>query len=79
MWLTRLNEICEAGVWDAAVGRQLGVRYYTKDESLWAGVPGSEPPEVQPDEVARTLWIMAAGFCRDDFPEGVLEAGPPGS
>ncbi len=33
---------------------------------------------VSQEDLARTLWFMARGFCPESFPEGAIEAGPPG-
>ena len=76
LWRERLTEACDQGVWDDEVAERLIHRYV--DEDLDAAMEGVSDSEELRERAAQALWIMAVQVCRDDFPEGEIEEGPPG-
>ena len=76
LWRQRLTEACDQGVWDDEVAERLADRYV--DDDLDAAMEGVSDSEELRGRAAQALWIMAVQVCRDDFPEGEIEEGPPG-
>jgi hypothetical protein len=75
VWRARLTEACSQGIWDEAVAVGLASQYVAEDQD---DKPVSEEfgsPSVQ--QAADALWLMAAQVCRDRFPAGTIEEGPP--
>lgn len=72
-WRDRLTDSCTEGVWDPDVAFELADRYLAEDRETLAG--NDAPPTAT--EAADTLWVMAAQVCRDSFPAGSIDAGPP--
>ena len=77
VWFERLGEMCGEGVWDHDVARRLGARYQTEDIDF-SLTPGILPEGVPVHQPAQSVWLIAVEVCRDQFPEGAIEEGPPG-
>ncbi len=77
VWRVRLGEACAQGVWDEDVAVQLADRYVTED--LSTAMEGVEDGPDLRHRAAQALWIMAVQVCSEDFPEGEIEEGPPGT
>lgn len=75
LWRDRLADACTEGVWDPDVAFELADRYVTEDRETFAG--GDDAALPAPAEAADTLWTMAVQVCRDSFPAGTIDAGPP--
>lgn len=76
LWRQRLSEACDQGVWDDDIAGRLADRYV--DDDLDAAMEGVSDSEELRGRAAQALWIMAVQVCREDFPEGEIEQGPPG-
>jgi hypothetical protein len=63
------------GVWDAPVALSLAEEFIAEDMAVSIRGEGTGEPSV--DDGAAALWIMAVNVCRDAFPEGEIETGPP--
>jgi len=74
-WRDRLTDACTEGVWDPGVALELADQYLAEDRENGAGRDDASPPATA--EAADTLWTMAAQVCRDSFPAGSIDAGPP--
>lgn len=77
VWRQRLTEACDQGVWDDDVAERLADRYV--DEDLGVAMEGVSDGEELRDRAAQALWIMAVQVCRNAFPAGEIEEGPPGA
>lgn len=75
VWRERLGIACAEGVWDRDVARRLAAEFIDEDLPLSRRVPDLGDPTA--DEGAIALWIMAAQVCREAFPPGAIETGPP--
>lgn len=75
VWRERLTDACTEGVWVPEVASELADRYVTEDRETFAGTDGAELPATT--EAAEALWTMAVQVCRDSFPAGAIDAGPP--
>lgn len=75
VWRDRLTAACTEGVWDPDVAFELADQYLVEDRETFAGVDDAAPPTTA--EAADTLWTMAVQVCRDAFPPGTIDAGPP--
>lgn len=73
-WRDRLTDACTEGVWDPDVAFELADQYLAEDRETFAGDDAGLPATA---EAADTLWTMAAQVCRDSFPAGAIDAGPP--
>lgn len=73
-WRERLTDACTEGVWDLDVAFELTDRYLAEGETSAGGDTASLPATV---EAADVLWTMAVQVCRDSFPAGTIDAGPP--
>ena len=71
----RLERACSEGVWERDVARQLAEEFIDEDLAKSVRAEGSGPPTVE--EGAQSLWMMAVNVCRDAFPDGEIEKGPP--
>ncbi len=78
LWRGRLSRSCTEGVWDHDVAFALASTFMTADEDagLSMRVPGTEEPTVE--AAAQALWLMAVNVCRERFPAGSIDRGPPG-
>jgi hypothetical protein len=74
-WRHRLTEACTEGVWSPEVAFELADRYLAEDRETYAGGDDAALPATT--EAATALWTMAAQVCRDSFPAGAIDAGPP--
>jgi hypothetical protein len=77
VWRQRLTEACDQGIWDDEVAMELADRYV--DEDLDVAMEGVSDGTQLRARAAQALWIMAVQVCRDDFPVGEIEDGPPGA
>jgi hypothetical protein len=75
VWRDRLTDACTAGVWNPDVAFELADRYLAEDQETFTGGDDATPPATA--EAANTLWTMAVQVCRDSFPAGAIDAGPP--
>lgn len=75
VWRNRLTDACTEGVWDPDVALELADQYLTDDRETFAGSDDATMPATE--EAANALWTMAAQVCRDSFPTGAIDAGPP--
>ena len=77
LWRDRLDRMCGEGVWNPDVAVRLSAEFINTD--LEAGtsvrVEGIGPPLAEDGALA--LWFMAANTCKDRFPTGAIEQGPP--
>ena len=71
----RRERACTEGVWDRDVATQLAEEFIQEDLAVSVRAEGSGPPSA--GEGAQALWIMAVNVCRDVFPDGAIEDGPP--
>ena len=77
LWRRRLTEACDRGVWDDEVAKRLADQYV--DEDLDVAMEGVSDSEEMRRRASQALWIMAVQVCREGFPDGEIEEGPPGS
>lgn len=75
VWRDRLTEACTEGVWDSDVAFELADRYLAADREAFAGADDTALPATV--EAADAVWTMAVQVCRDSFPAGTIDAGPP--
>ncbi len=75
VWRGRLERACTEGVWDRQVASQLAEEFIDEDLALSVLAPGLGPPSVESG--AQAIWTMAVNVCRDAFPAGEIEKGPP--
>ena len=75
VWRQRLERACNEGVWEPEVARRLAEEFIEEDLVMSVRDEGSGLPPVEAG--AQSLWIMAVNVCRDAFPEGEIEDGPP--
>jgi len=77
VWRDRFDRMCSEGVWNPDVALALSSEFIATD--LDAGASGRSkgigPPSVE--DGATALWLMAVNTCRDKFPAGAVEQGPP--
>lgn len=76
VWRSRLEEACSQGVWDRTVAVALAERYVKEDAHL-GGTADDSAPSPSKEAAADALWLMAVEVCRDRFPAGAVEEGPP--
>ena len=67
-WLAIGEAACRDGAWDWGVARVMAA-------DLLASKPAVEG--VTHDSLSQVIWIMAVTGCRDRFPAGAIERGPP--
>ncbi|MCL1692274.1 MAG: META domain-containing protein [Actinomycetia bacterium] len=77
VWRDRFDRMCTDGVWDPDVALALSSEFIATDLEAGASTrsSGLGPPSSQ--DGASALWLMAVNTCRDRFPEGAIEQGPP--
>ena len=75
VWRDRLTDACTDGVWSPNVAFELADQYLAEDRETFAGDGDATMPATA--EAANALWTMAAQVCRDSFPAGAIDAGPP--
>lgn len=75
LWRSRLQGACREGVWKEHVAHELAARYIADDLGTSIRDPRTGVPSAE--EGAQVLWLMAVQVCRDSFPPGAVEAGPP--
>jgi len=75
VWRERIERACIEGVWDRDAAMQLAEEFIEEDLATSVRAQGSGPPSVV--DGARALWTMAVNACRDAFPAGAIEDGPP--
>ncbi len=73
VWVERLSEMCDRGVWDREVALALAEEYEAQDMPVSARSEGAEGPSVS--DMASALTSMALTVCRGSFPPDAL----PGS
>ena len=69
LWTARLDRACAEGVWNDEVAYRLAAEFVVADVG-----DGVAPAA---GEAAPALWLMAVNYCRDQFPAGEVEDGPP--
>ncbi len=78
VWRDRFDRMCSEGVWNPDVALALSSEFIATDLDAGASVRDASiggPPS--PQDGAFALWSMAVNTCRDRFPEGAIEQGPP--
>ena len=77
LWRARMSRSCTEGVWDHDVALALASTFMTADEEagLSIRVPGADEPTIE--LAAHALWLTAVNVCRERFPAGSIERGPP--
>ena len=75
VWRGRLTDACTEGVWDPDVALDLADRYLAEDRETFTG--GSDVAQPTTSAAADALWMMTVQVCRDSFPAGTIDAGPP--
>jgi len=75
IWRERLGRACTEGVSDSDAASQLAEEFIKEDLAVSARGDGLGPPTV--GSGAQALWLMAVNVCRDAFPDGAIENGPP--
>jgi hypothetical protein len=75
VWRDRLIDACTAGVWNPDVAFELADRYLAEDSAIFAAGDDATLPATA--EATDALWTMTAQVCRDSFPAGAIDAGPP--
>ena len=75
LWRERFERACSEGVWDPLVATQLAEEFIDEDMTI-LGVRGLGFP-ISVEDGAQALWIMTVEVCRDAFPAGEIEEGPP--
>ena len=75
VWRNRLGLACNDGVWNEDVARRLAIQFIAADLAL----PGraANLPDPTAGDGAHALWLMAVQVCRDEFPPGAIDQGPP--
>jgi hypothetical protein len=74
VWRQRLVRACTEGVWEPEVAVELGEEFIDEDMVLSVRAGGDTP---RAEEGAQALWLIAVNVCRDSFPDGEIEKGPP--
>jgi len=74
VWRQRLVRACTEGVWETEVAVALAGEFIDEDMVLSVRA-GGDTPSVEMG--ASALWLMAVNVCRDSFPDGEIEEGPP--
>jgi hypothetical protein len=77
VWRSRFDRMCGEGVWNPDVALALSGEFIDTDLDAGASVRSENigPPLAENGAVA--LWLMAVNTCRDRFPQGAIEQGPP--
>lgn len=75
VWRQRLQRACIEGVWDDEIATRLAEEFIAEDLPLSVRSEDLGPPLV--GDAAQALWTMAVNVCRNSFPEGEIEQGPP--
>ena len=75
VWRERFERACSEGVWDTPVATQLAQEFIDQDEAI-LGIGGLGFPH-SVENGAQAMWIMTVEVCRDAFPAGEIEEGPP--
>lgn len=77
VWRNRFDRMCGEGVWNPDVALALSGEFIDTDLNAGASVRSENigPPLAEDGAVA--LWLMAVNTCRDRFPQGAIEQGPP--
>ena len=74
VWRQRLVRACTEGVWETEVAVALAEEFIGEDMVVSVRAGGDTPPV---EMGAQALWLMAVNVCRDSFPDGEIEEGPP--
>jgi hypothetical protein len=77
VWRRRFDTMCTEGVWHVDVALRLADEYIAADIAAGLSARDESIGDPTSEQGAQTLWIMAAGTCRDAFPVDALDAGPP--
>ncbi len=77
VWRDRFDRMCGEGVWSPDVALALSSKFIATDLGAGASVRGAGLGLPSPQDGAVALWSMAVNTCRDRFPEGAIEQGPP--
>lgn len=75
LWRGRMERACGEGVWNEDVARALAEEFIAEDLPVSVRAPELGAPAT--GEGAQALWLMAVNVCRDAFPQGAIESGPP--
>lgn len=75
IWRWRLHRACSEGVWNDTVAHSLAEEFVAMDQGLSVRAASAGPVDI--GDAAQALWTMAANVCRDAFPDGEIEQGPP--
>lgn len=75
LWRERLERACTEGVWHSDIAMQLAEEFIEEDLAASVRGEGLDPPTVESG--AQALWLMGVNVCRDAFPDGEIENGPP--
>ncbi len=67
-WIALAEAGCQQGAWDWGTARALG------DQFLSTYDPDAT---TEPAAMAQTVWLMTILGCRQLFPQGAIERGPP--
>ena len=78
LWVPRLERMCAERAWGYDVGVRLGREWYEEDFERWPPFDGWVGAEITDERLAQAIWLLTVGFCREDFPPGVIEEGPRG-
>lgn len=74
VWVERLSEMCDEGVWDREVALALAEEYEAQDMPVSARSGGAVGPSVS--DMASALTTMALTACRESFPPDALPGVP---
>lgn len=74
VWRQGLVRACTEGVWEPDVAVALAEEFIDEDMVLSVRARGDTP---RVEEGAQSLWLIAVNVCRDSFPDGEIEKGPP--
>ena len=75
VWRTRLEEMCELGVWEKAVAADLAGKYVEADAHLSSRAPGVGAVDI--GDATNALWGAGIQVCAERYPAGYEVDGPP--
>ena len=78
LWRRRLGRACNSGVWNHDVAIALGAEFMAEDESSGRSIRAAGFEQPTAEQAGQALWLMAVNVCREQFPRGSIETGPPG-
>jgi hypothetical protein len=77
LWRQRLGRACSSGVWSHDVAIALGAEFMAEDESAGRSIRAAGYEQPTAEQAGQALWLIAVNVCRDQFPRGSIEIGPP--